>query len=593
MLLSTITSPKDVKALDAGALPQLCAEIRQAILQSSSVVGGHVGSNLGVVELTVALHRVFDAPEDKLIFDVSHQTYAHKMLTGRAACYLDSARFDELSGFASPAESEYDLFAMGHTSTSVSLACGMVRARDLAGEHHKVVAVIGDGSLSGGLAYEGLNALAEMGSDVLVIVNDNGWSIAENHGGIYRNLAALRRTGGTAENNLFRAIGFDYRFLAEGNDVFKVEEALRALHDIEGPTVLHLCTTKGQGYGPALADAESWHHVGSFDLARGTLTVPANRHANAPETYAELTGAHLMERIAKDPSVVVVSAATPYIMGFTPERRAAAGAQYIDAGIAEEHATTLSAGLARGGAKPVLGLYGVFMQRAFDQFWHDICLNNLPVTILDFGSSVHGANDATHLGFYDLALMGALPRLTCLAPTCREEYLAMLDWAIDQTDHPVAIRVPGDAVVSRPALAPERGARFDTPSYQIVREGTQVAILALGSFFGLGERVADELERACGIAPTLINPRHVTQFDTAALAQVAARHACVVTLEDGVLEGGWGEKIARLLGGCDVHVLAYGLRKGFPDRFDAKELLAQSGITVEGIVADVLEDLGR
>ena len=591
MLLDHITSPADVKALPAAELPALCAEARAAILASSAAVGGHVASNLAAVELTVALHRVFDAPVDKLIFDVSHQTYTHKMLTGRAPQFLDPTRYGELSGFASPRESEYDLFAMGHTSTSISLACGMARARDLAGEHHDIVAVIGDGSLSGGLAFEGLDALAELGSGVIVVVNDNGWSIAENHGGIYRSLAELRATGGAAPRNIFTALGLEYRFLADGNDVFALISALEDLRGAQRPVVLHICTVKGLGYEPAARDPETWHHVGPFDLALGASAPPRNRHPELEDSYAEITGAHLSERLAADPSVVVVSAATPYILGFTPERRAAAGSQYVDAGIAEEHAVTFSCGLARAGAKPVLGLYGVFLQRAYDELWHDLCLNDLPVTLLDFGASVYGANDATHLSFFDLALTGPLPNLTVLAPVCREEYLAMLDWAIDCADGPVCIRVPGADVVSRPDLAPVPGEGFERPRYQVVRAGAEIAILGLGSFFEDGETIARVLERRAGVRATVVNPRFVTDFDDALLGRLAADHRVVVTLEDGVIEGGWGEKIARKLGPTGVRVLCYGIHKGFPDRFRPEDLLSRNGLTVNGIVADVLRAL--
>ena len=587
MLLERISSPRDVKDLEPCELPVLCEEIRRAILVSSASVGGHIGSNLGVVELTVALHRVFDSPRDKIVFDVSHQTYAHKMLTGRADNYLDPSSFGGLSGFSNPNESEHDLFSMGHTSTSVSLACGMAKARDLKGEDHRVVAVIGDGSLSGGLAFEGFDALAELGTGVVVVVNDNGWSIAENHGGLYRNLAELRESGGTAPNNFFTSLGLDYRFLAEGNDEAAVECVLRELRDVDHPVVLHLCTVKGAGYEPAAADSESWHHVGPFDIDSGDYDVlPRNRCEDA-ETYAAITGSLLLNHMQMDARVVAISAATPYIMGFTPLRRARAGKQFVDVGIAEEHAVTYAAGLARAGAKPVVGLYGVFMQRAYDQFWHDVCLNNLPVVFLDFGSSVFGTSDATHLSFFDLALMGGMPNLRCLAPACREEYEEMVAWALAQTACPVVIRVPGNGVVSRPDLAPDSAdPRFDVPCYQTVRSGEGVAVLALGSFFGLGERLCDAIA-AKGVAPTLINPRFATELDEAALDALCASHRVVVTLEDGVLEGGWGEKVARYLGARNVRVLCYGIRKGFPDRFDAETLLAEQGVTVEAILADI------
>ena len=528
----------------------------------------------------------------------------------------------------------------------------MAKARDAAGEHHDVVAVIGDGSLSGGLAFEGLDALAELNTGVIVVVNDNDWSIAENHGGVYRSLAQLRATNGQAPHNIFRALGLDYRFVREGNDVALLERELAALAGTDHPVVLHICTTKGAGYDPALREPEGWHHVGPFDMQTGELrprhgsaqvkspvqgsakangtsaatppsteaaasaaapsaTVDASTQVAAPSsaqapavsapsapgapaapgadapTYADLTGTYLLERMAHDPSVIAISAATPYIMGFTPERRRQAGAQFVDVGIAEEHAVTFATGLARGGAKPVLGLYGVFMQRAYDELWHDLCLNAAPATILDFGASVFGNTDATHLSYFDLAMLGSLPHLTCLAPVCREEYLAMLGWALSQRERPVVIRVPGTRATSRPALAPAPGTAFCTPAWHTVRHGADIAVLALGSFFTLGEQVTGALS-AHGINATLIDPRFATELDEGTLADVAVRHAVVLTLEDGVLEGGWGEQVARRLGPAPVRVRCYGIPKGFPDRVDPAELLRRCGITVEAIVDEAL-----
>ena len=578
MYLEHITSPEDVRALPASALPALAEEIRAGIIESSAVVGGHIGSNLSVVELTIALHRVFTTPRDKVVFDVSHQTYAHKMLTGRASAFLDPARYEEVSGFSSPAESEHDLFAMGHTSTSVSLACGLVTARDLAGEKYDVVAVIGDGSLSGGLAFEGLDNAAELGSGLIIVVNDNEWSIAPNHGGIYRNLAELRATRGASEHNVFRALGLDYRYLENGHDIAALEDALRDLRGTDHPVVLHIHTKKGQGFAPAEADPESWHHAVPFDLATGEPT-----GASSGEDYAQITAAYLSERMAADKSVVTVSAATPYIMGFTPELRERAGAQFVDVGIAEEHAVTYVTGLARGGARPVLGIYGTFLQRAYDELWHDLCLNAVPAVILVFGASAFGTTDATHLGFYDIAMLGDMPGLPYLAPTCREEYLDMLDWALVQTNGPVAIRVPVASVESRPDF--ERVESYSSGS-EVVRRGSEVALLALGDLFPLGEKIADTLA-ASGIRATLVNPRLATTVNESLLGRLAARHRVIVTLEDGILDGGFGERCARALATDNVRVLCYGLPRAFPDRYDPTELLASCGMTVEGVVADV------
>ena len=597
MYLSHITSPADIKSLDRSALPQLCDEIRQAVITSSAAVGGHVAPNLGAIELTVALHRVFDSPRDKIVFDVSHQIYAHKALTGRAFSFIDPAHYNEVSGFSNPVESEHDLFAMGHTSTSISLGVGLAHARDFAGDGYDVVAVIGDGSLSGGLAFEGLNNAAELAGGLIIVVNDNDQSIAENHGGLYRNLAELRASQGSAPNNYFRALGLDYRYLEQGNDVLALVDALDELRGCDHPVVLHVHTVKGLGFAPAERDPEAWHHVGPFDIETGAK---AGAHGAVAIDYAELTATHLMPRMERDRSLVAINAATPYIMGFTPERRAAAGSQFVDVGIAEEHAVTYATALAAAGAKPVLGLYGTFLQRAYDELWHDLCLNAAPATVLVYGSSVCGNTDQTHLGYFDIAMLGDMPGLRYLAPTCADEYLAMLDWSLDQHDMPVAIRVPvaaaeavgadaADALATAPCVV---AADYSQPSYQVVREGADVAVLALGDFFRLGAAFADELERRAGIHATLINPRFINELDRDLLEDLARTHRLVVTLEDGVLEGGWGEKIARFMGPLPVRVRCYGVHAGFPDRYDPEELLAQNGMTVDAMVRDALEILG-
>ncbi|WP_240307424.1 1-deoxy-D-xylulose-5-phosphate synthase [Thermophilibacter mediterraneus] len=585
MYLERIGSPEDVRALPASALPALCEEIRRAVITSSAAIGGHMGSNLAVVELTVALHRVFETPRDKIVFDVSHQTYPHKMLTGRARAFLDEGHYGDVSGFSNPAESEHDLFAMGHTSTSVSLACGLAAARDLAGEKYDVLAVIGDGSLSGGLAFEGLDNAAALGSGIIVVVNDNEWSIAPNHGGIYRNLAELRATRGAAADNVFRSLGFEYRYLEDGHDVAALEAALRELKGTDRPVVLHVHTQKGRGYAPAVADPESWHHAVPFDVATGAPAVPG-----ASVDYAKITGAYLIERMRSDEGLVAVSAATPYIMGFTPEMRERAGRRFIDVGIAEEHAVTLVTGLARGGARPVLGVYATFLQRGYDELWHDLCLNAAPAVVLVFGASAFGTTDATHLGFFDIPMLGAMPGLPYLAPTCREEYLDMLSWALDRTEGPVAIRVPVASVESRPDF--ERPAGGYARGWEVLRRGSGVALLALGDLLPLGERVADELA-AHGVSATLVNPRLATSVDDALLGRLSAGHRVVVTLEDGILEGGFGERVARALACDDVRVRCYGLPRAFQDRYRPEGLLAACGMTADGIAADALALLGR
>lgn len=593
MLLTQTTTPEDVKALNRAELPQLCSEIRHAILESSAAVGGHVAPNLGVVELTVALHRVFNSPTDKIVFDVSHQTYAHKALTGRAYTYIDPERYGEASGFANPDESEHDLFAMGHTSTSVSLGCGLAHARDLAGDTYNVITVIGDGSLSGGLAFEGFNNAAELDSNLIIIVNDNDQSIAENHGGLYRNLAELRASNGTCERNVFRAMGLDYRYLDAGNDVLALVDALQELRDIDRPIVLHVSTAKGKGFEPAQSDPERWHHVGPFDMATGRKLCPGHPSEPAPRTYADITGEALSAAIERDPQVVGITAATPYIMGFTPELRAAAGKQFVDVGIAEEHAVTFATALARSGAKPVFGVYGTFLQRAYDELWHDLCLNDAPATILVFGASIFGTTSETHLSFFDISMLGGLPNMRYLAPACMEEYLSMLSWSLDHREHPAAIRVPGIGLVSRPDLAPAEDTDYGIARYDVVRQGRDVAVLALGDFFELGEHMANRLAAEYGIEATLVNPRFATELDREFLDSLAVEHRVVVTLEDGILDGGWGERVACYLACTPLRTRTFGIAKGFPDRYDPNELLAQNGMTVENMAAEAVRLLNE
>lgn len=593
MLLTQTTTPEDVKALNRAELPQLCGEIRQAILESSAAVGGHVAPNLGVVELTVALHRVFNSPIDKIVFDVSHQTYAHKALTGRAYTYIDPERYGEASGFANPDESEHDLFAMGHTSTSVSLGCGLAHARDLAGDAYNVITIIGDGSLSGGLAFEGFNNAAELDSNLIIIVNDNDQSIAENHGGLYRNLAELRASNGTCERNVFRAMGLDYRYLDAGNDVLALVDTLKELRNIDHPIVLHVSTAKGKGFEPAQSDPEHWHHVGPFDMATGRKLCPGHPSEPAPRTYADITGEALSSAIERDPQIVGITAATPYIMGFTPELRAAAGKQFVDVGIAEEHAVTFATALARAGAKPVFGVYGTFLQRAYDELWHDLCLNDVPATILVFGASIFGTTSETHLSFFDISMLGGLPNMRYLAPACMEEYLSMLSWSLDHREHPVAIRVPGIGLVSRPDLVPAESADYGVARYNVVHQGRDVAVLALGDFFELGERVTRCLSAEYGIEATLVNPRFATELDREFLDSLAAEHRVVVTLEDGILDGGWGERIACYLACTPVRTRTFGIAKGFPDRYDPNELLAHNDMTVENMAAEAVRLLSE
>ena len=571
MYIEKIDSPKDVKRLSVGQLNGLAGEIRQALLAKLSAHGGHIGPNLGMVEAAIALHYVFDSPKDKMVYDGSHQSDVPKMLTGRNAAFLDPARYDEVSGYTNPLESEHDFFTVGHTSTSVSLACGLAKARDLKGDAENIIAVIGDGSLSGGEAYEGLSNAGEMGTNLIVVVNDNEMSIAENHGGLYQNLKALRDSDGKAECNFFRALGLDYLYVRDGNDVAALIEVFNRVKNTPRPTVVHIHTLKGRGYALAEADRERFYWGMPFDLATGA----PKSEAGAAEDYGDLTGRFLLERMAKDPTLVAITSGTPAVMGFTPERRKQAGRQFVDVGIAEEHAVALASGIAANGGRPVYGVYSTFIQRCYDQLSQDLCINGNPAVIPVFMGTIAGMNDVTHLGFFDIPLISNIPNMVYLAPTCKEEYFAMLGWAIRQREYPVAVRVPGATVV-------ESGRNFDTDyselnRYRLTRRGDTVAVVALGSFYALGEAVTDKLRADAGIDATLINPRYITGVDEQMLDALKADHRIVVTLEDGVLDGGFGEKIARYYGDSDMRVLNYGVRKEFADRYAVGELLEKIG----------------
>lgn len=580
MYLSNIKSPHDIKGLSTEQLNELAEEMRQALLAKLSAHGGHVGPNLGMVEATIAMHVVFDSPNDKIVYDVSHQSYSHKMLTGRAEAFLDPAEYDSVTGYTNRQESEHDFFTVGHTSTSVSLACGLAKARDLKGRRENIIAVIGDGSLSGGEAFEGLSNAAEAGTNMIIVVNDNEMSIAENHGGLYRNLQLLRESGGEAPCNYFRSLGLDYVYVDEGNDIATLIETFRRVKDCPHPVVVHIHTLKGKGYAPAEKEKERFHWSMPFDLTTGKVKV-----SEEGEDYGELTGAFLLDEMQRNRQVVAITSGTPTVFGFSPERRQKAGRQFVDVGIAEEHAVALASGIAAGGGCPVYGVYSTFLQRTYDQLSQDLCINNNPAVICVFAASVWGMNDVTHLGLFDIPLLSNIPNMVYLAPTSKEEYFAMLRWGMQQTDHPVAIRVPGNGVIS--SNVPVDTDYSDLNRYKTTQQGDTVAIIAAGSFYALGESVADLLHKQEGITPTLINPRYLTGIDEAMLDGLKKNHRLVVTLEDGVLDGGFGEKIARYYGPCNMKVSNYGVRKEFVDRYDVSELLAANRLTAPQIVEDI------
>lgn len=582
MYIEKIKSPADLKKLDIEALKIVADETRQAVLNRVSKHGGHVGPNLGFVEATVALHYVFDAPKDKLVFDVSHQSYPHKILTGRAAGFLgDLDDMNAISGYSSPAESPiYDNFEVGHTSTSISLATGLQKARDIKGTDENIIAVIGDGSLSGGEAFEGLDEASELGTGIIIVVNDNEMSIAENHGGIYKNLRALRQSNGQCEHNWFKAWGFEYHYLEEGNDIARLIQVFKKVKGTQRPTVVHIHTEKGHGFAPAVEDKETWHWSMPFNITDGSLL-------NQPtgESYDRLFSDWMLREMKRDKTLIAVTAGTPTAAGFTPAKRREAGAQHIDMGIAEEQAAAMISGMAKGGLHPVWTVYSTFIQRTYDQIAQDLCINSNPAVINVVGGGTASMNDITHICLFDIPMLCSIPNLIYLAPTTCEEYFAMLRWAIDQDRKPIAIRVPSNGV--NHTAEPVDTEYSYTPQYKVARQGSQVAIIAAGSFYQKGENVADILA-AKDINATLINPRYLNAVDAETLDSLKAEHRLIVTLEDGCKDGGFGERIASYYGTSDMKILVSGVKKNLYDRYNLRQLLADNRLLDEQIVDDIL-----
>ena len=580
MVLDKINTPEDLRGLSAEEMNLLSAEIRDLILKKVNTTGGHLGPNLGMVEATIALHRVFNSPVDKFVFDVSHQCYPHKILTGRKEGFTNPAKYHTYTGYTAPEESAHDLFKVGHTSTSVSLACGLAKARDLIGGKENVVAIIGDGSLTGGEALEGLNNAAVLGSNIIIVVNDNDMSIAENHGGLYSNLKLLRDTKGQAENNFFKTLGFDYYYIDNGHDFNELISVFDRVKDADHPVLVHMHTIKGKGLHEAEVDKEHYHWIVPGELDKK----PVAENAIRKESYESITADYILDRASKDSSIIAISPATPGVSGFTPEFRKKLGKNYVDVGIAEEHAVAFASGLAKGGAKPMLAVMSSFIQRTYDQLSQDLALNNAPATILIFWGGITGM-DATHLSKYDIPLICNIPNVVYLAPVNKEEYISMMDWANSQSEHSVVIRVPFTQVISTGEKDTTDYSKIN--KYQVVESGSEVAILGLGNFFHLGVKVKDALKANLGISATLINPHFISGVDEELMESLKANHKLVITLEDGAIEGGLGEKIASYFGNSDMKVLNFGARKEFTDRVPLEELSQRYHLTPELIVDDI------
>ncbi len=581
MNLSDIHSPADIKGMDAEDLMLLSARLRTVLINKLAARGGHVGPNLGVVEATVALHYVFDAPKDKIVFDVSHQSYVHKMLTGRIDAFIDPAKYGDVTGYTNPRESDFDLFSMGHTSSSLSLACGLVKARDIAGGDENVVAFIGDASLGGGEALEGLDTGGTFKSNFIVVVNDNQMSIAENHGAVYEALRELRESNGMSPNNIFRNFGYEYLYVREGNDLRELVKAFSAVKGSDRPVVVHINTMKGLGLPVAEVEKEKFHWHVPFDMKSGAALNP-QRSLSYPDLFAR----QMLRKIEEDNRIVVLTAGTPGAIGFTAERRAAAGDRFVDVGIAEQDAVAMAAGIAKGGGRPVFGVMATFLQRAYDQLSQEVAINRLPVVAVTFGTGVFGIPDETHLGFFDIAMISNIPGILLLAPSTPQEFEEMIDWTLEQDEVPVVVRCPTYPFESETRVLPEK---FTGPSYRIVEEGSRVAIIAEGGFLGRATKAA-ALLREEGIAPTVVQARMLSDVDRKVLDSLRG-YDLVVTLEDGIVDGGFGQKVASYMAQFSVRTICKGLPKEFLNGYNASDLLKSLGLMPDRIAAEIKERL--
>ncbi len=577
-ILNNINSPKELKKLNKDQLITLANEIRDVIINKVSTTGGHFGPNLGMVEATIALHYVFNSPIDKIVYDVSHQSYPHKILTGRKHGFIDPNEYNNITGYTSPKESEHDFFTVGHTSTSISLACGLAKSRDIKGDKENIIAVIGDGSLSGGQAYEGLNNASASGKNIIIVVNDNDMSIAENYGGLYQNLDLLRQTEGKSNNNFFKSLGFEYHYVKDGNNIDSLIDVFSKVKDIDHPVVVHINTLKGKGYKDSEVNKEAFHWVMPFDLETKKPLINFDG-----EDYTQITDNFLCEKASKDNSIIGITAGTPGPVGLGSFRYKFKD-QFIDVGIAEEHAVALASGIASQGGKPVASFVSSFIQRTYDQLSQDLAINNNPALLLVHMTGI-SSTDVTHLGVFDIPLISNIPNIVYLAPTNKEEYLAMMDWGIEQDKYPVAIRVPSNEVISTGTKV--EADFYDLNTYKKVIEGNEVAIIGLGAFYQLGEKVHNSLKNTLGINATLINPRFISGIDENMLTDLLKNHKLVITLEDGLLDGGFGEKISRFYSDKDINVLNFGASKEFTDKVDINELYRRYHLTEDLIVEDI------
>ena len=619
-ILGKVDSPADIKCLSMDELRELCEEIRQYMIECCSVNPGHLGPSLGAVELIVALHYVYDAPEDKLVFDVGHQAYAHKIITGRRDAFLKNRMKDGISGFLKRSESEYDAFGVGHSSTSVSAALGFAEAAKMLGLGYKSVAVIGDGSLTGGLAFEGLNNAGASKADILVVLNDNNISIDRNVGAVHNHLLKittdprynkakkqvwdglgegrlrnlLQKVVATTKSHLvrssgghlFQALGFRYFGPIDGNDVEQVIDTLKKLKQMDGPLILHALTKKGKGYAPAEADQTVWHAPGTFDPETGERYESANGRSRYQDVFGEV----LLDLARSNDKVVGVTPAMASGCGMNRLAKEMPG-RFYDVGIEEEHAVTFSAALAAGGMKPFCNIYSSFSMRAFDQIFHDVALQNLPVVIcLDRGGLV-GEDGATHHGCYDMSIYRSIPGTVIAAPKDELELKNMMYSAMIAETGPYIIRYPrgyGEGVEWREAA-------YEAMPFgkgEKLAEGTEVAVIAAGPFAYRALEAAEQLKAQTGWSPAIYNIRYIKPVDQDLLKEVCENYDRVVTVEDGTVLGGLYGLVAEFMSAQENPMPVRPV--GIPDRYvqqgTQKELRQECGLTTEGILEVILQE---
>ena len=622
-ILETINSPDDLKKLSASRLPEVAAELRRMIIDTCAGNGGHLAPSLGVVELTIALHRVFSTPTDKIVWDVGHQAYAHKILTGRREPFGTLRTLNGISGFPKRGESPHDAFDVGHSSTSISAATGYAAARDLDGRKNKVLAVIGDGSMTGGSAYEGMNHAGHLDKDLIVVLNDNEMSIAENVGALSNFLsrtsssefvhrfkkdveAFLKRVdvgkgvlhvarkiedsfkGFFTPGMLFEAFGFNYIGPIDGHDLPMLIETLENVKKLNDAVLVHVLTKKGKGYKPAEDNPSLFHGVGPFDIGTGKIL----KGKGGAASYTAIFGSALCKLAAEDERITAITAAMPDGTGLTAFAKEFPG-RFFDVGIAEQHGVTFAAGLAAEGLRPVFAVYSTFLQRAYDQVFHDVCLQNLPVTFaLDRGGVV-GSDGPTHHGAFDLSYLRHLPNMTLMAPKDENELQHMLATAID-LGQPAAIRYPrgnGYGVPLDQTLHP-----LPIGKAEVLREGNDGALLALGSMVVPALEAAAMLEEQHGIRLTVVNARFVKPLDAALIRELAGKYGTLITLEENALQGGFGTAVLELLEEHGISGIQV-LRLGYPDSYipqgEQHELRAMLGLDPAGISATVRSFLSR